>query len=131
MIVISEYRVSIHNLQFIIQSNCCPGGVGLFLAPLQTFQYISRTAAPIVTKLAVPSRASILHIVTKCFSKGYDRLPANDVRVTSCSAVFGPKKGFAGRAVRPTTLEIQKNVSDIKGVESKGLQNCYFNFSNF
>ena len=63
---------------------------------------------PIVTKLSVPSRASILHIVTKTFSKGYDKLPANDVRVTSRSAVFDPKKGFAGRAVRPTALKIQK-----------------------
>ena len=36
-----------------------PGGGELFLAPLQTFQYISRTAAPFVTKLAVHFRASI------------------------------------------------------------------------
>ena len=63
-------------------------------------------------------------MVTKIFSKGYDRLPANDVRVTSCSAVFGPKKDFAGRAVRPTALKIQKNVRDIKYVEWLGLQNC-------
>ena len=110
--------------------NLRPGG-GLFLAPLQTFRYISRTAVPIVTKLSVPSRASILHIVTKHFSKGYDRLPANDVRVTSCSAVFGPKKGFAGRAVRPTALKIQKNVQDIKGVELLGLQNCYLKILDF
>ena len=48
-------------------------------------------------------------------------MPANDVRVTSCSSVFGPKKGFAGRAVRPTALRIQKNVLDIKGVELLGL----------
>ena len=84
-------------------------GGGYFLPPLQTFRYISRTAAPIVTKLSVPSRTSILHIVTKNFSKGYDRLAGNDVRVTSCSAVFDPKKGFAGRAVRPIALQIQKN----------------------
>ena len=101
------------------------------LAPLQTFQYISRTAAPIVTKLAVPSRASILHMVTKHFSKGYDRLRANDVRVRSCSAVFGPKKGFAGRAVRPTALKIQKNARDIKDVELLGLQKIYLEILDF
>ena len=86
------------------------------------------------TQLTVPSRASILHIVTKKISKGYDSFPANDVRVTSCSALFGPKKGFAARAVRPTALKIQKNVQDIKGVELLELQNCYleiFNFWNF
>ena len=91
------------------------------LAPLQTFRYISRTAAPIVTKLSVPFRASILHIVTENFSKGYDRLPARDVKVMSCSAAFGPKKGFAGRTVRPTALKIQKNVQNIQGVELLGL----------
>ena len=41
------------------------------------------------------------------------------------------KKGFAGGAVRPTALEIQKNVSDIKDVKSKGLQNCYLGFLKF
>ena len=46
-----------------------------------------------------------------------DRLAGNDVRVTSCSAVFDPKKGFAGRAVRPIALQIQKNDTDIKAVE--------------
>ena len=35
------------------------------------------------------------------------------------------KKGFAGRAVRPTALKIQKYVQDIKGVELLELQNCY------
>ena len=55
----------------------------------------------------------------------------NDVRVTSCSAVFGPKKGFAGRAVRPTALKIQKNVQDIKGVELLGLQNCHLEILDF
>ena len=69
--------------------------------------------------------------MTKIFSKGYDTLPANDVRVTSCSAVFGPKKGFAGRAVRPTDLKIQKNVQDIKGVELLGLQNCDLEIFDF
>ena len=45
------------------------GGAFLAPPPLQTFQYISRTAARIVTKLAVPSWALILHIVTKHFPK--------------------------------------------------------------
>ena len=45
---------------------------------------------------------------------------------------FRPKKkGFAGGAVRPTALEIHKNVSDIKDVESKGLQNGYLGFFRF
>ena len=69
--------------------------------------------------------------MTKNVSKGYVRLPANDVRVTSCSAVFGPKKDFAGRAVRPTALKIQKNVKDINGVELIGLQHCYLKTLDF
>ena len=104
------------------QVNPRPGEGGAIFCPLHTSRYIFRTPAPIVTKLSVSSRSSILHIVTKNFSKGYDTLPANDVRVTSCSAVFGPKKGFAGRAVGPA-LKIQKNAQDIKGVELLGLQN--------
>ena len=69
--------------------------------------------------------------MTKNFSKGYDRLAGNDVRVTSCSAVFDPKKGFAGRAVRPIALQIQKNDKDIKAVDWTGLQNCYLGFLKF
>ena len=109
-----------------------PGGGGGFFSPLQTFRYISRTAAPIVTKLSVPSRVSILHIVTKHFSKGYDRLPGNDVRVTSCSAVFGPLPGFAARAVRPTALKIQKKRSRHKRCKMIGATKLmYRNFDFF
>ena len=57
-------------------------------------------------------------------------MPSNDVRVTSCSAVFGPKKGFAGRAVRPKALKIPKNAQDIRGVELLGLQNYYLEILN-
>ena len=78
---------------------------GAFLAPLQTSRYISRTAARIVTKLSVPSRTSILHIVTKCILKGYDMLSANDGRVMSCSAVFGAKNRFRGKSCKAYSFE--------------------------
>ena len=41
------------------------------------------------------------------------------------------KKGFAGRAVRPTALKIQKNTQDIKDVEILRLQNCNLKILNF
>ena len=44
-------------------------------------------------------------------SRAYDRLATNDVRVTSCSAIFDAKKGFAGRALMPTVLKIEKIVT--------------------
>ena len=46
---------------------------------------------------------------------------ANDVGMTSFLPFSTQKKGFAGGAVRPTPLEIKKNVTDIKDVESKEL----------
>ena len=47
----------------------------------------------------------------------YDRLATNDVRVTSCSAIFDAKKGFAGGALMPIVLKIEKNNSDKKDVK--------------
>ena len=35
-------------------------------------------------------------------------MATNDVRVTSCSAIFDAKKGFAGRALLSTDLKIEK-----------------------
>ena len=47
------------------------GGGAIFLPPPSRLFDIIRTAAPIVTKLSAPSRASILLMVTKTFSKGW------------------------------------------------------------
>ena len=98
-----------------------PGGGRLFLAPSPDFSiYLQNRCADRHQTCSILPSINFPHC-DKNISKGNHRLPANDVRVTSCSAVFGPKKGFAGRAVRPTALKIQKNVSHIKGVELLGL----------
>ena len=89
------------------------------------------TSKPLKNVAEYPPGHQFHTLWTKIFAKGYDRLPANDVRVRSCSVVFGQKKkGFAGRAVRPTALKIQKNVQDIKCVELIGVHNCYLDIVN-
>ena len=47
----------------------------------------------------------------------YFRLATNDVRVASCSAIFDARKGFTGKALMPTVLNIEKNNSDKKDVK--------------
>ena len=90
-----------------------PGGGGIFY-PLWSFRNISKTAASIVAKLSVPSRTFLLHIVYIYCSRACDRLATNDVRVTSCSAIFDAKKSFAGRALMPTVLKIEKKIAKVK-----------------
>ena len=100
-------------------SQPAPWWGGLFLAPPQSFCNISKTTAPIVAKLSVPSCTFILHITFKNCSSAYDRLATDDVRVTSYSAIFDAKKGLAGRALMPTVLKIEKKISKTKKIQNK------------
>ena len=110
-----------------------PGGVGwgggyflfpsslfaIFLKPLRrssrNFQYL-------------PSCTFLLHIVSKNCSRAYERLATSDVRVTSCSAIFDVKKGFAGRALMPTVLKIKKKINMKKYVKYARLLSRIFGF---
>ena len=68
-----------------VDLNPRPTGGGLFRPPLSFFRDNSRNNGRIVTKFCIPSPASILHVVSKNCDPSYDRSPANDVTVTSCS----------------------------------------------
>ena len=83
-------------------------GGGLFFSLCN----ISKTAAPIVATLSVISRTFLVHIVFENCSRVSDRLATNDVRMTSCSAIFDAKKGFAERPLMPTVLKMEKNNSN-------------------
>ena len=76
-----------------------PTGGGLFGALLSFFRDNSRNNRRIVTKLSGPYLTSILHIISKMCDLTYDRSPANDVNVTSCSPDLGGKNGFTASAV--------------------------------
>ena len=59
----------------------------------------------------------MLNYLTKNYDSGYDRLPENNVNVTSCSSDLGDKNGFTGSAVTPTVLKIEENVQDKEVLE--------------
>ena len=80
-------------------------GGGLFLAPLKFFRNISYTNASIVAKLSVPSCTSILRMVSKGKHCEYDRMAANDVRVTSCFVDSGQKIRVCGKRHNTYTFE--------------------------
>ena len=105
-------------------------GEGLFLAPLQTFRYISRTAGLIVTKLSVPSRASILHIVTKFFLKAM----IGCLQMTPEWRHFLPfsaQKNVSREELSGLQLWRYRKTFIIRDVRLLGLQNCYLEILNF
>ena len=67
-----------------------PGG-GLFFAPLLFFCDISRSYVRIIVKFLIPSKPSILHVLTKGKLASFDTSAINDVRVTSCFPGFRKK----------------------------------------
>ena len=87
-----------------------PGGGGGYCLPpsdLFTISINILRRVPTIAKLSVPSRTFLIYVVFKLFSSVCDMLATNDVRVTSCSAIFYAKEGFAGGAIMPNVLKIE------------------------
>ena len=84
-----------------------PLGGGGQRAPLWFFANSSWSTGNFALKLAIPLRATILHIVSKNYDPGHNRSAVSDVRVTSCFADFDQRNGFKGIAATGAVLKLR------------------------
>ena len=87
------------------------------------------TILPILPMHTIPS--SISHIQTEGILQCFDRSAVNDVRVTSCSPVFGQKYVCAGIVVTNTVLRIEPICFQQKMNIEHGYQTAILDFQFF
>ena len=107
-----------------------PGG-GLFLPPSRLFDVSPEPLRWSSPNFQCPPGHQFYTLWPKLLPKAMIGCPQMTSEWRHVLPFSAKKKGFAGRAVRPTALKIQKNVQDIKGVKLLGVQNCYLKIVNF